>query len=133
MGSLKWNTFASDPETYANIPSPREYAAMAFDKNKSRLIVSGGWNNGWFNDIYALNVGKIVGPDYAIMDSDPCLGQLSGNVPLKITGLGFSDANIRVFFTLGNKPVDNPTKQTIEVAGAFVSETEISCITPNFE
>ena len=133
LGTMKWNTFASDPESYKNIPPPREYAAMAYDKNKSRLVVSGGWNNGWYDDLYALNIGKIVGPDYAIMGSEPAMGQLSGNVPLKITGLGFSDVNIRVFFTQGNKPVDGPTKMTLEVPGTFISETELTCVTPNFE
>jgi dynein heavy chain len=45
LGTKKWNTIASNPETYTNIPPPREYAAMAFDKMKNRLVVSGGWNN----------------------------------------------------------------------------------------
>jgi dynein heavy chain, axonemal len=110
LGTLRWNTFASDPETYENIPTPREYSAMTYDERDRRLIIYGGWNNGWFNDLYTLNVAKIVGPSYAITASDPALGQLSGNVKLKINGRGFKDVNIRVLFTLGNKPVDAPSK-----------------------
>lgn len=133
MGTLRWTTFASDPDTYANIPSPREYAAMAYDERDRRLIIFGGWNNGWHGDLYTLTVAKIVGPSYAIVSSNPDLGQLSGNVELKITGRGFKELSISVLFTQGNKPVDAPGKLTLQVPGTFVSETELTCITPNFE
>jgi dynein heavy chain len=106
---------------------------MAYDNRESRLLVYGGWNNGWFDDLYSLTVAKIVGPSYAITHSEPCLGQLSGGVPLNIQGQGFKDANIRVQFTVGNRPVDAVSpKVTIEVAGVFVSETELTCVTPDF-
>ena len=36
-------------------------------------------------------------------------------------------------FTVGNKPVDAITRLTMEVAGNFVSPTELTCVTPNFE
>jgi hypothetical protein len=62
---------------------------MAYDQKDRRLIIFGGWNNGWKDDLYTLSVAKIVGPSYAIVASDPPMGQLSGNVPLKITGKGF--------------------------------------------
>jgi len=133
LGTVRWTTFASDPEIYPDIPCPREYSAMAYDERDRRLLVFGGWKNGWYNDLYALNVAKIVGPSYAITASDPALGQLSGNVPLTISGQGFKDANIKVLFTVGQKPVDAPSKQTLEVPGTFVSETELTCVTPNFE
>lgn len=106
---------------------------MTYDKKDRRLLVFGGWNNGWCDDLYSLNVAKIVGPSYAITASHPCLGQLSGNVPLTITGQGFKDGSIRVLFTLGNRPVDTPTKQTVEVGGQYVSDTELTCVTPSFE
>jgi dynein heavy chain, axonemal len=133
LGTLRWNTFASDPELFDNIPCPREYSAMTYDERDRRLIIYGGWNNGWYSDLYTLNVAKIVGPSYAITASDPALGQLSGNVSLRVTGRGFKDVNIRVLFTQGNKPVDTPSKLTLEVPGTFVSETELTCVTPSFE
>jgi dynein heavy chain len=134
LGTVKWTTYASDAETYANIPHPREYSAMAYDNKDNKLLIYGGWNNGWFDDLYSLNVGKIVGPSYAITASDPALGQLSGNVPLIVSGQGFKDAgSIKVLFTCGNRPVDSQGKMTIDVAGTFVSETEITCTTPNYE
>jgi hypothetical protein len=91
MGALRWTTFASDPERYENIPTPREYASMAYDERDRRLIIFGGWNNGWKDDLYTLTVAKIVGPSYAIVNSNPDLGQLSGNVELSISGRGFKD------------------------------------------
>lgn len=56
------------------MPQPREYAALAYDHRDSRLLVFGGWANGWLNDMYALNVSKIVGPSYAISEIVPSLG-----------------------------------------------------------
>jgi dynein heavy chain len=134
LGTVRWTTYASDPEQFENIPSPREYASMAYDQKDNKILVYGGWNNGWFNDLHSLNVGKIVGPSYAITATDPCMGQLTGRVPLRITGQGFKDAgSITVFFSNGNKPVDSQTKNTVSSTAEFVSETEIICMTPSFE
>jgi hypothetical protein len=104
---MRWTTYASDPDAFENIPKPREYCAMTYtglmqlESKDRRLIIYGGWNNGWFDDLYSLNVAKIVGPSYAIISSDPVCGQLTGQNLLKITGKGIRD-NPRVFFTLGN-------------------------------
>jgi dynein heavy chain, axonemal len=133
LGTLRWTTFASDPDTYANIPAPREYASMAYDERDRRLVIFGGWNNGWFDDLYTLNVAKIVGPPYAIVQSNPAMGQLSGNVELKISGRGFKDNTCTVLFTQGDKPVDAAGKMTLQVPGTFVDETTMTCVTPNFE
>jgi hypothetical protein len=67
------------------------------------------------------------------MSSEPCLGQLSGNVPITITGEGFKEVNINVLFTCGTKPVDNVSKQTLTVTGNYVSPNEITCMTPSFD
>jgi len=88
------------------MPKPREYSAMTYDIREQRLLVFGGWNNGWMDDLWSMKVGKIVGPSYAIMSSDPGLGQLSGNNPITITGHGFKEVSIEVLFTVGNRPVD---------------------------
>jgi len=106
LGAMRWSTFASDIETQAVMPKPREYAAMTYDNRDQRLIVLGGWHNGWLDDLYTLKVAKIVGPSYAIMKADPALGQLSGNVQLVIIGQGFKEVNINVHFTCGSRPVD---------------------------
>jgi dynein heavy chain len=133
LGTMRWTTFASDPDTYANIPPAREYASMAYDERDRRLIIFGGWNNGWYDDLYTLNVAKIVGPPYAIVQSDPAMGQLSGGVELKITGRGFKDSGCTVLFTQGDKPVDAAGKMTLQVPGQFIDENTMTCVTPNFE
>jgi hypothetical protein len=134
--TMHWTTIQTedgDAHHKALMPPSREYAAMVYDKKLSRLLVFGGWNNGWLNDLYALNVSKIVGPLYAITDIVPNLGQLSGNVQVSIKGVGFTDSNIKVIFTCGKNPVDSLSKTSLEVTGTYVSDTEISCITPSYE
>lgn len=134
LGTMKWTTYASDPATYKNIPEPREYSAMAFDfenQRDSKLLIYGGWNNGWYNDVYSLNVSKIVGPAYAITSSEPNLGQLTGKTPIQITGQGFNNINPKVLFTVGGKPVDTVGRMTYEANATFVSETEMVCETPD--
>ena len=136
IDSLRWSTIFLEDNSdggKALVPSPREYAAMSYDQKDSRLVLFGGWSNGWLNDLYSLNVSKITGPPYAVVDVVPGLGQLSGNVPVTIKGVGFKDANIKVIFTCGKTPVDAPSKMSIEVTGTFISETEVSCFTPNYE
>ena len=106
---------------------------MAYDQRDQRVIVYGGWNNGWMNDLWYLKVGKIVGPSYAIQSSEPSLGQLSGNTEITITGQGFKEISTEVLFTCGTKAVDSITKQTMVVPGTYVSPTEIKCFTPSFD
>lgn len=134
--TMRWSTIFLDDTSQDGKPlqpSAREYSAMAYDQKSSSLLVFGGWSNGWLNDLHSLNVGKITGPPYALTEIIPNLGQLSGNVPVVIKGVGFKDANIKIIFTCGKTPVDAPSKLSIEVPGTFISETEVSCITPSYE
>lgn len=134
MGTIAWTTYASDPEVFSNMPTPREYASMSYDNRESRLIIFGGWNNGWFDDLYSLNVSKIVGPSYAITASEPQLGQVSGGTKLRIQGQGFKEPNIKVMFTVGNVPFDTVSARvTREVTAEYISDSEIECLSPNFE
>lgn len=129
LESLNWNNIV--PED-ALRPSPREYAAMSYDSRERRLIVFGGWNNGWLNDLYTLDVSKIVGPDYAITSIDPPLGQISGGQEITIKGVGFGANNIQVFFTPGTQPTMYESKLAQSAAGTWVSDTEITATTPDF-
>lgn len=53
---------------------------------------------------------------------------------MRIQGQGFKEPNIKVLFTVGNVPVDSVSlRVTREVAAEYISETEIECISPNFE
>jgi len=135
INSMNWSTIQTEDAGAEEpvLPPTREYSAMAYDHRDRRLLVFGGWNNGWLDDLWALNVSKIVGPSYAITEIEPNLGQLSGKVPATIRGIGFKDSNIKVIFTCGRTPVDSVGKQSIEVNGTFVSDTELTCETPSFE
>jgi len=128
--TMKWTAIVPEDDIR---PPCREYAAMAYDSDQSRLLVFGGWNSGWLQDMFALNVSKIVGPSYAITEIDPPLSQLSGAVPVVIKGCGFKDVTIKVYFTCGKNPTDVPNKQSIYTSGVFISETEIHALTPNFK
>jgi dynein heavy chain len=91
LDTLNWQTIApEDPEC----PEPREYSAMAYDERDRRLVIFGGWNNGWMKDLYALDVSKIVGPSYACTHISPPLGQISGGVEITLKGVGFTSNNI---------------------------------------
>lgn len=105
---------------------------MSYDESNRRLVVFGGWNNGWMNDLYTLDVSKIVGPSYAITSIDPPLGQISGGVEILLKGVGFTGANIVVYFTPGNQLSMNVSKLALNVPGVFVSENEIKAVTPDF-
>jgi dynein heavy chain len=100
---------------------------MVYDSrnNDARLILFGGWKNEWLDDLWSLNVSTIVGPSYAITECVPNLGQLSGGTNVMIKGVGFKDATITVRFICG--------KQYVEAPGVYISETELSCLTPSFE
>ena len=114
-------------------PPPREYSAMSYDDNNRRLVVFGGWHNGWLNDLYTLDVSKIVGPSYAITSIDPPLGQISGGVPITITGVGFKSGSCTIYFTPGTVPaVGNASKNAPTAQGEVKSDTELVALTPDF-
>lgn len=46
--------------------------------------------------------------------------------------MGFGSSGIQVYFTPGNQPTMNPTKAALQVQGNWVSENEITAITPDF-
>lgn len=134
---MNWQIFASDPEVFPDMPSPREYAAMAYQQSDRTLVVFGGWSNGWHQDVYTLNVSKVVGPSYALTGCEPNMGQLSGGNTLRIFGKNFTEAaEIPVYFTSGSKTIDsyNPekSKYTKMAKGQLVSENEITVETPDF-
>jgi dynein heavy chain, axonemal len=127
LESYQWQHI--EPENVER-PENREYSAMFYDRNQ--LCIFGGWSNGWLNDMWTLNVSKIVGPSYAITEIDPPLGQLSGGDTVTIRGQGFREQNCIVYFTCGKTPTPEPTKMAIQRPGTFVNETTITCETPDF-
>jgi hypothetical protein len=129
MESLVWSEIK--PES-SLVPPPREYASLCYDADDSKLITFGGWCNGWKNDLWTLNVNKVVGPPYSISTITPNLGRLTGQDLCTITGVGFRDNNPMVYFTPGTVGLDGPSKNSVVVPGIFKTETEIQCMTPDF-
>ena len=79
----------------------------------------------WLDELISLNIGMIVGPPYAIISVDPSQGQLTGNSKLIIKGVGFDEGLITVRFI--------NQKQYAEAVGTYVTENEISCLSPNYK
>lgn len=129
LESMKWTTIAPESK---ECPPVREYSSMVYDADESRLIIFGGWNTGWLNDLYILNVSKVVGPPYAISSIEPEMSQMSGGQPLVIRGVGFVDSNCQVYFTAGEDTPSQPNKNSQFVPGTWVSDTEMHCQSPNF-
>jgi len=129
IDTMSWNTIKTEDHENEGgplLPKEREYCSMIYDSKNYRLVVFGGWANEWLGDVHALNVSSIVGPPYAITEVMPSLGQLTGGNTVVVHGVGFKDtSDIKVRFSVG--------KLYAEVSGTYVSESELTCVTPNFE
>jgi dynein heavy chain len=111
------------PKVEGESPSPRSDCSMSYDAKGSRLLVFGGWNDDWMNDLYSLDVGNIVGPPYAITDMFPNIGPVTGGTEITIIGIDFiNTTNIIVRF--GN------ARASVDVPGMFVSQSKITCVSP---
>jgi len=107
-------------------PILRESTAMVYDHRESRLVVFGGWSNRWLNDLWSINVSKIVGPPYSISKITPSLGPITGKTPIAIEGIGFEDnCTIKLYFQCGRQ-----IEEAKEIK--YVSPSELTAVTPNF-
>ena len=115
-----------DSDCSARCPSGRENASMIYDSKEKRLLVFGGWSNTFNNDIFQLDIGQITGPDYAIYKITPNLGPLTGNTKCTVHGEGFRrSGNFYIRFQSG--------KFFRDVTATPISDSQISCQSPNFE
>ena len=114
----------TEPKIDGKAPSPRCDTCLAYDPKGSRLLVFGGWADEWLGDLYTLDVGNIVGPPYAITDLYPNMGPITGGTDCTIIGIDFINTkNIVVRF--------GSARSAIDVPGVFLSQTKISCVSPN--
>lgn len=113
------------PEIKGNTPPVRADCAMEFDSKLSKLLVFGGWQGKWLNDIYHLDVGSIVGPPYAITDVYPTLGPITGGTTLEILGIDFVNEDVMVRFA--------SKKGYMDVKGTYVNNSKLTVITPDFQ
>eukprot|EP00966_Prymnesium_polylepis_P100794 2334528-Prymnesium_polylepis.1 len=109
-----------------NAPPPREDAGCAYDLTQCNLIFFGGWKQRWWDDVQVLNVAGVVGPPYAVLAVEPYTGPLTGHTPITLRGQRFKESTmVSVRFTDGRK-------METTVSGQYVSETEITCKSPDF-
>ena len=106
------------------IPNPREDSTIIYHKGQKTLIIFGGWNSEWYNDLYGLSVSTVVGPLYSITGLEPKMGRISGGQEIKVFGSKLVNGNIQVFFIIGNK---YKSQNAI-----YVSDTEACLTTPSF-
>lgn len=120
-GTRKWQ----HPPVCGTLPKPRAETSLVYDSKRSRLLVFGGWSNCWYDDLYGLNVGCIVGPPYTVTSVHPVNGCISGGLPLTIEGIDFVNRPVLVRFS--SKQGD-----AIEVPGKYINGQSVSVTSPNF-
>ena len=113
------------PGLEGEIPTPRCGASMAYDSKNSRLLIFGGWSDRWHHEMFTLDVGTIVGPPYAITDIYPKFGPITGGIDVQITGIDFINTT-DVVIRFGNR------KNSVDVRGNFVAQTQLVCTSPDF-
>jgi len=123
-GTMVWNAPNVEGD---EAPHPRSDSDLVYDAKGSRIFLFGGWANRWFDDLYILDVGSVVGPPYAIMGIKPKIGPITGGQEISIEGLDFVQSNdVVIRFSSRAKGGQ------MEVAGEFVSSTLVKCISPDF-
>jgi len=111
------------PHSQPVMPKARDSCKMIFFENQ--IVIYGGWNNKWLNDMWCLNTSKITGPKYAIYSITPKRGPVTGKTKINIKGVGFKqNGTIDVTFKVGSKSQSVP--------GTWVSDSECFCETPNY-
>ena len=87
----------SSPAISGTPPGAREDCGVAYDTKSCNLLYFGGWRQGWLDDLCCLNVAGIVGPPYAVQSIEPATGPVTGNTPVVLRGIGFTEsADVKV-------------------------------------
>lgn len=105
-------------------PNPREDCTVIYHKTQKSLIIFGGWNNEWYDDLFSLSVSTVVGPLYSITGLEPQMGRISGGQNIRVFGSKLAAGNIQVYFIYGNKYKSQNAN--------YISDTEAELTTPNF-
>jgi dynein heavy chain, axonemal len=115
--------------TKGDRPPPRMSSAVAYDVRGSRIIVSSGWANQWYDDtktLYTLNVGRIVGPPYTVNALEPKVGPVTGGILVRIEGVDFVN-KLPIVVRFATR------RQFVDAEGEFVNDGELLCTLPSFE
>ncbi|CAM9498163.1 unnamed protein product, partial [Phaeothamnion confervicola] len=122
-GSNTW----SRPAVVGEGPAPRSDSPLIYDAENSRLLLFGGWANGWFGELHVCSVGEVVGPPYSLESAQPASGPTTGGTAVTVDGMGFTSVKGAVTVRLACP------KGFLEVAGDVVSDRQLSFHTPSFE
>jgi dynein heavy chain, axonemal len=93
-GSHRWYY----PQLAGALPAPRSDMAMEFESKTSKLVMFGGWQGEWLQDLHTLDVSSIVGPPYAVTDVYPSMGPITGGTALEVLGIDFVQGPVTVRF-----------------------------------
>lgn len=52
-------------------------------------MIYGGWSNKIYGDMFSMDIGDIIGPNYAIYSIKPEIGPVTGETECVIKGEGF--------------------------------------------
>ena len=87
IGQMSWD----EPIVEQKLKPPiREGSSIVYHDQSSRMIVFGGWGrNKWLDDIWAINLSTVTGPPYAVYETTPSMGPVSGGTRIRIKGEGF--------------------------------------------
>ena len=125
--------FDLDTNEWSELPfvkklRPRCDTNIEYRSKTGEFFVFGGWSNKWYNDLWRADMNQKIGPPYNLTCIEPTYGSIKGDTQLKLIGVGFPNTrNIKVQFDAG----DNYTNE--ECMANYVSETELTCETPNLE
>lgn len=115
--------------TRGDLPPPRMSSAVAYDVRGSRILVSSGWANQWYDDtntLYTLNVGRIVGPPYTVNALEPRVGPVTGGILVRIEGVDFVN-KLPIVVRFATR------RHFVDAEGEFVNDGELLCTLPSFE
>ena len=109
----------------ASAPCPRSDAALVTDYKNSRLVLFGGWAGRWLGDTLSLDVSRLIGPPYVITGLSPSIGPITGGTALEVAGVDFVKSR-EIIVRLASQ------RKQLDVEGAYVSSSCITCETPDF-
>jgi dynein heavy chain len=133
-GNFTW----AAPSLVGAAPLARADTDMVFDSDKLQMICFGGWANQWLDDLHVLDVSEIVGPPYNLVSIETPLASppsdatvimpVTGDILCTVTGQNFQDyvgkqATVRFACSKG----------FVDVNGDCLSDTSMTCLSPNFE
>jgi dynein heavy chain len=105
-------------------PPPCGDCCAVYHARTKSILVFGGAGQQFLEGVYRLDIGAIVGPDYAMFSVQPPMGPLHGGMTCTIKGEHFRESlDIHVLIADG--------KREVVTKGEYLSETEVRFTLPD--